>query len=88
MNFRIENYPAKTVDQIDHKIRITYKLYSLKNNGELLSCLGSDESLDRLLSKNEQWMHKDRKYVIRKAVIETKEEPVFKVIRNKQRIKK
>jgi len=85
MNYRLENYTAKRSDQISHSIRITYKLYRVNEKGDLASCLGTDENLDRLLKKNERWMHKNNGYIIRKAVIELKEEPVFKIIQNKRR---
>lgn len=80
MSYRLENHTAKKIDEISHNVRITYKLYSLKQDGSIRNCLGTNESLDRLLTKNEDYLHNGDKYIVRKVVIETKEEPVFKVI--------
>lgn len=87
MSYRLENFTAKKSNEIFHRIRITYKLYSLKVDGSVRNLLGTNESLDRLLSKNQKWMYGHDKYIIRKVVIETHEEPIFKVISNRRRKK-
>ena len=85
-SLRLENYYAKKINEIFHKVRITYKLYSLKEDGSIRNCLGTNESLDTLLNRHGSWVRKGDKYVIRKAVIEVKEEPVFKVIPMNKRV--
>lgn len=87
-SFRLENFNAKKMDQIEHRVRITYKLYSLRQDGSIRNCLGTNESLDRLLTRNESSMYGDDKYIVRKVIVETHEEPVFKVIPNKKRKRK
>ncbi len=88
MSYRLENFIAKKSSEIFHRIRITYKLYSLKQDGSVRSLLGSNESIDRLMTKNQKWMYGNDKYIIRKVMIETHEEPIFKVISNSKRKRK
>ncbi len=87
MHYRLENHTAKKMNEIFHKVRIFYKLYSLKQDGSVRNCLGTNESLDRLLTKNEGYLHNGDKYIVRKVVMETKEEPVFKVITTRRKRK-
>jgi len=79
-NYRLENSPATKSDHISQKVTITFKLYSLKADGTIRSCLGSNQSLDRLMKKNHGWIHNDCKYVIRQVTVQTHEEQMFKVI--------
>ncbi len=80
MKYRLENSPATKSDQVSQNVRITFKLYSLREDGTILSCIGSNQSLDRLMKKNDGWLHEGSNYVIRQVTIQTHEEQVFKVI--------
>lgn len=87
-SFKLVTLKSRGIDQIQHKIRITYKLYSLRENGSILNHVGSDEDIDKLIEKHNKWLG-NKPYLIRKFVSESIEEPIFKVVPLKiKRIKK
>ncbi len=80
MKYRLENFPATKSDHVSQNVRITFKLYSLGVDGTIRSCIGTNQSLDRLMKKNQGWLHKGSNYIIRQVTIQIHEEQVFKVI--------